>query len=119
MRNGRRIGASHSVPNPYTPPETPEGRVNVSDPDSKVVKALGGWIQGYNAQAVTNEKQIILAAESDNVGADFGHLEPMLDAAQRELAHAGVNATPGVLLADAGYWHSDQMATSSIAASRS
>ena len=34
----------------------------------------------------------------------------MLDAAQRELAHAGVDDTPGVLLADAGYWHSDQMA---------
>src|SRR4051794_25108959 len=111
MRNGRRIGAGHSVPNPYTPPATPAGRVNVTDPDSKVVKGLRGWIQGYNAQAVTNEHQIILAAEIDNVGADFGHLEPMLDAAQRELAHAGVDDTPGVLLADAGYWHSDQMAT--------
>jgi transposase len=110
MRNGRRIGAGHSVPKPYTPPETPEGRINVSDPDSKVVKGLRGWIQGYNAQAVTNEQQIVLAAEIDNVGADFGHLEPMLDAAHRELAHAGVDATPEVLLADAGYWHSEQMA---------
>jgi transposase len=110
MRNGRRIGAGHSVPKPYTPPETPEGRINVTDPDSKVVKGLRGWIQGYNAQAVTNEHQIILAAEIDNVGADFGHLEPMLDAAHRELAHAGVEETPGVLLADAGYWHSEQMA---------
>src|SRR3954449_9358920 len=25
MRNGRRIGAGHSVPNPYTPPATPAG----------------------------------------------------------------------------------------------
>ena len=110
MRNGRRIGAGHSVPKPYTPPEMPEGRINLSDPDSKVVKGLRGWIQGYNAQAVTNEHQVVLAAEIDNVGADFGHLEPMLDAAQRELAHAGVDETPGVLLADAGYWHSEQMA---------
>jgi hypothetical protein len=100
MRNGRRIGAGHSVPKPYTPPETPEGRINVTDPDSKVVKGLRGWIQGYNAQAVTNEHQIVLAAEIDNVGADFGHLEPMLDAARRELAHAGVDETPEVLLAD-------------------
>jgi hypothetical protein len=110
MRDGRRIGAGHSVPKPYTSPETPEGRINLTDPDSKVVKGLRGWIQGYNAQAVTNEQQIILAAEIDNVGADFGHLEPMLDSAQRELAHAGVDDTPGVLLADAGYWHSEQMA---------
>ena len=64
----------------------PEGRINVTDPDSKVVKGLRGWIQGYNAQAVTNEHQIVLAAEIETVGGDFGHLEPMLDAAQRELA---------------------------------
>src|SRR5215212_4071045 len=70
---------------PFTPPEIPEGRINVTDPDSKVVKGLRGWIQGYNAQAVTNEHQIVLAAEIATVGADFGHLEPMLDAAQHEL----------------------------------
>jgi hypothetical protein len=81
----------------------------VTDPDSKVVKGLRGWIQGYNAQAVTNEHHIVLAAEVQTVGADFGHLEPMLDAAQRELAGAGVDETPGVLLADAGYWHGEQM----------
>jgi transposase len=95
---------------PYTPPPIPQGRVNVTDPDSKVVKGLRGWMQGYNAQAVTNEQHIILAAEIDNVGADFGHLEPMLDAAQHELRAAGVDEAPGVLLADAGYWHSEQMA---------
>jgi Transposase DDE domain len=36
-------------------------------------------------------------------------LEPMLDAAQRELEAAGVTEAPGVLLADAGYWHQQQM----------
>jgi len=95
---------------PYTPPPTPQGRINVTDPDSKVVKGLRGWLQGYNAQAVTNEQHIILAAEIETVGADFGHVEPMLDAAQHELAAAGVDETPEVLLADAGYWHSEQMA---------
>jgi len=94
---------------PYTPPPIPEGRINLTDPDSKVVKTLRGWIQGYNAQAVTNEHQIVLAAEIETVGADFGHLEPMLDATQRELAAAGVDDAPGVLLADAGYWHGEQM----------
>jgi transposase len=94
---------------PFTPPEIPEGRINLTDPDSKVVKALRGWIQGYNAQAVTNEHQIVVAAEIETVGGDFGHLEPMLDAAQHELHAAGVTDTPGVLLADAGYWHGEQM----------
>jgi hypothetical protein len=33
----------------------------------------------------------------------------MLNATQRELKAAGVTDTPGVLLADAGYWHGEQM----------
>ena len=106
MKDGRRFGRP---PDPYRPPAMPEGRVNVTDPDSKVVKGLRGWMQGYNGQAVVNEQQVILAAEVETVGADFGHLEPMLDAAQRELAAAGVTDTPEVLLADAGYWHGEQM----------
>ena len=106
MKDGRRFGRP---PDPYRPPDTPEGRVNVTDPDSRVVKGLRGWMQGYNGQAVVNEQQVILAAEVETVGADFGHLEPMLDAAQSELAAAGVTDTPEVLLADAGYWHGEQM----------
>jgi len=106
MKDGRRFGRP---PDPYRPPDTPEGRVNVTDPDSRVVKGLRGWMQGYNGQAVVNEQQVILAAEVETVGADFGHLEPMLNAAQSELAAAGVTDTPEVLLADAGYWHGEQM----------
>jgi transposase len=106
MKDGRRFGRP---PDPYQPPDTPEGRVNVTDPDSRVVKGLRGFIQGYNAQAVTNEHQVVIAAEVMTAAPDFGHLEPMLDAAQRELHAAGVAETPGVLLADAGYWHQKQM----------
>jgi Transposase DDE domain/Transposase domain (DUF772) len=106
MKDGRRFGRP---PDPYRPPDTPEGRVNVTDPDSRVVKGLRGWMQGYNGQAVVNEHQVILAASVETGGADFGHLEPMLNAAQRELAAAGVTDTPEVLLADAGYWHGEQM----------
>jgi transposase len=108
MKNGRRLGA-HSPPKPWTSPDVPQGLINVSDPDSRVVKGLRGFIQGYNAQAVTNEQQIVLAAEIMVAAPDFGHLEPMVDATQRELAAAGVTATPAVLLADAGYWHHQQM----------
>jgi transposase len=107
MKDGRRFGRP---PDPYQPPAIPEGRMNVTDPDSRVVKGLRGFIQGYNAQAVTNEHQIVIAAEVMTAAPDFGHLEPMLDAAQRELQAAGVTDTPGVLLADAGYWHQRQMA---------
>src|SRR5215213_5538800 len=106
MKDGRRFGRP---PDPYQPPATPEGRINVTDPDSRVVKGLRGFIQGYNAQAVTNEHQVVIAAEVMTAAPDFGHLEPMFDAAQRELAAAGVDEAPGVLLADAGYWHQQQM----------
>ncbi len=51
-----------------------------------MVKGLRGFIQGYNAQAVTNEQQVVLAAEVMVASPDFGHLEPMLCAAERELA---------------------------------
>jgi transposase len=106
MKDGRRFGRP---PDPYQPPATPDGRINVTDPDSRVVKGLRGFLQGYNAQAVTNEHQVVLAAEIETIGADFGHLEPMLNAAHRELAAAGIKDTPAVLLADAGYWHGEQM----------
>ena len=42
-------------------------------------------LAALNAQAVTNEHQVVLAAEIETVGADFGHLEPMLDVTPREL----------------------------------
>jgi transposase len=106
MKDGRRFGRP---PDRYRPPDTPAGRINVTDPDSRVVKGMRGFIQGYNAQAVTNEHQVVIAAEVMTAAPDFGHLEPMLDAAQRELRAAGVTDTPGVLLADAGYWHQQQM----------
>src|SRR5215213_6521745 len=95
---------------PFTPPATPQGHVNLTDPHSRVLKgaASRGFLQGYNAQAVANEHQIVIAAEVMTAAPDFGHLEPMLDAAQRELAAAGVTEIPQVLLADAGYWHQRQ-----------
>jgi transposase len=108
MKDGRRFSRP---PDPYTPPATPQGQINVTDPDSHVVKGSRGrgFLQGYNAQAVANEHQIVIAAEVMTVAPDFGHLEPMLDAAQRELHAAGVTEVPRVLVADAGYWHQPQM----------
>jgi hypothetical protein len=106
MKDGRRFSRR---PNPYTPPATPQGRVNLTD--SSVVKGSRGrgFMQGYNAQAVANEHQIVVAAEVMTVAPDFGHLEPMLDAADRELHAVGVTQVPEALLADAGYWHQQQM----------
>src|SRR5215212_772647 len=106
MRDGRRFGAP---PKPFEPPPTPAGKVNVTDPDSRNVKTPRGYVQGYNAQAAVNERQIVVAAEINTDSPDFGHLGPMVDAARTELAAAGVTDKPEVVVADAGYWHQAQM----------
>jgi transposase len=110
MKNGRRLGPN-TTPKPYEPPAVPEGKINLTDPDSRVVKGLRGFIQGYNAQAVTTEDQVVIAAEVMVASPDFGHLEPMVQAAGRELEAAGISDQPEVVLADAGYWHHEQMNT--------
>ena len=117
MKDGRRFGRP---PDPYQPPATPEGRINLTDPDSRVVKGLRGWFcRATTRRPSPTSTRSSLAAEIETVGADFGHLEPMLDATQRELAAAGIDERPECLLADAGYWHGDRCNASSIAASRS
>lgn len=106
MRDGRRFGGP---PKPFEPPAQPEGKVNLTDPDSKNMKAYRGYVQGYNAQTVTTEHQIIVAAEIAPDGLDFAQLDPMISAAERELAEAGVKERPGVVLADAGYWSNEHI----------
>jgi transposase len=106
MADGRRSGRP---PAPFTPPEQPAGTINLTDPDSRNLKSSRGWVQGYNAQAVCTDRQIIVAAEITTSSPDFGLLEPMLDAARAELAGAGVDRPPTTVLADAGYWHQQQM----------
>src|SRR4051794_23759991 len=106
MKDGRRFGGP---PKPYQPPDTPAGKINLSDLDSRNVKTARGWVQGYNAQAATTEQQIVIAAEVTIDSPDFGHLGPMVAATERELVEAGVSETPDVVLADAGYWHQAQM----------
>ena len=104
MKNGRRFGAP---PKPYSPPEVPEGKLNTTDPDARRMKFGRNFMPAYNAQAVTTENQIIVAAEITTKGGDFEELDPMISAAERELATAGVEESPGVVLADAGYWSND------------
>ena len=106
MKDGRRFGGP---PKPYVLPEEPEGKVNLSDPDCRLQKVRQGWVQGYNAQAVANEQQIVLAAEITVNSPDFGHLGPMIKATERELENVGIAERPKVIVADAGYWHQEQM----------
>jgi transposase len=103
---GRKLGRR---PKEWVAPEVPEGVVSVTDPDTQRMKANHGYVQGYNAQAVVDESQIVIAAEITNTPADFSNLDPMIEAAIGELERAGVAVRPEVALADAGYWNEQHM----------
>jgi Transposase DDE domain len=106
-RKGRRLG---HPPDPWQPPETPTGTINTTDHDSRIVRTQGQPArQGYNVQAAVNERQIIIAAEVTIDSPDFGHFEPMVNATTRELQAVGVTELPETVVADAGYWHKQQM----------
>ncbi len=79
--DGKRLGAA---PTPYTPPEVPHGKMNLTDPDSRMLKASRGYLQGYNVQAAVDENQVVIAAEVTVDSPDFGHLEPIVNAAQSD-----------------------------------
>jgi hypothetical protein len=87
----------------------PDREDQLTDPDSRNVKTRGGYLQGYNAQAAVTAGQIVIAAEISVSSPDFGLLGPVMDAALSELEAVGVTDTPGVLVADTGYWHQVQM----------
>jgi transposase len=105
-KDGRRLP---SPPKPYAPPQVPAGKVNITDPDSKVIPDGLFFLQGYNAQAAVNEHQIVLAAEITNSSTDFSQLDPMVTATLAELEQAGVRQRPEAIAADAGYWNEQHM----------
>jgi transposase len=107
-RTGYKQKGAPPKPRPIPPKE--KARVNLTDPDSRPVKTPRGFIQGYTAQAVTTEEQVILAADVITGGNERGRLRPMAEAAEAELKRAGSEERPGAALADAGYWNGDQIA---------
>jgi transposase len=72
---------------------------NFTDPDSRVLKARDGFIQGYNGQlAVDAAHQIIVAQRLTANGSDQAGLVPLLDATA-----AALGRTPREVSADAGF----------------
>lgn len=79
----------------------PEAKVNMTDPESRIQKTSKGYIQGYNAQAVATEDQIVIACDVVNEANDIHQLRPMVEQAQENLSKLEVKAK--TVLADAGY----------------
>jgi hypothetical protein len=62
-----------------------------------------GWVQGYNAQAIVNPQQIVLAVDVSQDPADVQLFEPMNDKLTQTLTAVGITAEVELELADAGY----------------
>ena len=86
---------------------TPTNKVNVTDPQSRIMKTATGWVQGYNVQAAVNDAQVIVACHVSQDAGDVGLFQPMVAATRDTLDRAGVAEPIGTVLADAGYWSED------------
>ncbi len=93
-------------PKPPKPEPEPDAKANITDPDSRCLKARQGFLQGYNAQAMVALDQIILAADIVQDANDTQQLLPMVQQARANVARtAATGAAPEIkaVLADAGY----------------
>jgi transposase len=93
-----KVAPSEAVPDP-------KDQINFTDPESRIMKASNkGWDQCGNAQAVTNEHQIILAADVTDQANDVRQAVPMVDQTRANLDAAGVKDAIKAALGDAGYY---------------
>jgi transposase len=103
-----RRQAEEKTPPKIPPAEAvpgPKDQINFTDPESRIMKASNkGWDQCGNAQAVTNEHQIILAADVTDQANDVRQVVPMVDQTRANLDAAGVKDAIKAALGDAGYY---------------
>lgn len=108
--HGRKLGGRK----PFAPDPDALGKaiINTTDPDSRAIVRTGRpTVQGYNAQAVATEDQIIVAADITQQSVDATQLEPMVLQATETLAGIGTGSDIQTVLADGGYWNGPHMET--------
>lgn len=82
---------------------------NITDPESGLQPlAGGGWLQGYNAQAVTTNDGLIWATQVSRNPSDQITFLPMMQAATERAERVGAGPI-GLVLADAGYLSVDNL----------
>jgi len=80
---------------------------NVTDNESAKLTSSHGVLQGYNANAIVDEKhQIVMHAEAFGKGEDGSNMEPMLEGAKEKLEAAGWEEPlkDRKISADSGYY---------------
>lgn len=89
---------------------SPKAQRSFTDPESRMMKTNEGFHYAYNGQAVVDEgSQVILAAEVTQSAGDVGQLFDMVNAAEANLADAGIDDSADMVLADAGYCSKDNL----------
>jgi len=107
-RTGRNpIGRPPKAPDPAL---LENSKRNITDPDSRIMSTRGAHVQGYNAQTVVGEGQVILAAAVTNSGNDSNQLSPMVKAARENLKAIEHDGAIKCVLADGAYWNHDDIA---------
>lgn len=93
-----RTDPSEAVPND-------KDQRNFTDPESKIMKTSNkGFDQCGNAQIITNEDQVILAADVTSQANDVRQVEPMVEQLQSNVSAAELDGEVGDFIADAGYF---------------
>jgi transposase len=102
---------------PAAPTRSSGPKRNITDPESRMMPLRGGgWIQGYNCQALTSSDGLIVATAVANNSSDATAFTEMMGKAIAAAALIDTHrpaAAPrtgiGVLLADAGYLSVDNL----------
>jgi hypothetical protein len=98
VRRGRRPG---DEPRPNR--NNTEPRVNITDPDVRVMRNQKGCVAGYFGQLVVTTGQVIAGAMLAWHPAGRTLLHPLLDACRQQLAEAGIQPRLHTVLADSVY----------------
>ncbi len=98
--NSAALLPEHRVPADKNGDPRPKAQRNFTDPDSRIMKSGGGYVQGYNCQAAVDDgHQIIVACDVSNQPPDVEYLEPLVEQIERNCG-----GLPKKFTADAGYW---------------
>lgn len=113
-RNAERIGTFIANNRPKKGRQCKEVQSNVTDNESAKMVSSHGVIQGYNANALVDEKhQVVVNAEAFGEGEDAHNMGPMLNGASENLQKAGrgLDALKDkAVSADTGFYSKDNFA---------
>jgi len=90
---------------PGTPKESDQE--NFTDPESRIMKSGGDYVQGYNAQAAVDaEEQVIVALDLTNNASDAKMAVPLVEQIEER-----TGCLPEIVSADAGYFSENTITT--------